>query len=136
MDWNRLECIQTSLNMDEHPDFWLNNFQKFCRAYHARNQTPSMESNRRVRGPSNVPVALTGQRLRHSWPHLLGRQRSSTTTAIRLDLPDILLLPVTQHNLCSCAGFAGLAGSGWRLLINLMGGEFVCKMAAGRWAAW
>jgi hypothetical protein len=60
-----------------------------------------------------TPAAL------HSWPHLLGRQRSSTTTAIRLDLPDILLLPVTQHNLCSCAGFAGLAGSGWRLLIKI-----------------
>lgn len=77
----------------------------------------------RVCGPTSVPVALTGQRLRHSWPHLLGRQRSSTTTAIRLDLPDILLL-VTEHNLCSCAGFAGLTAyqsDGRR------------KMAAGRW---
>jgi hypothetical protein len=35
---------------------------------------------------------LTGQRLRHSWPHLFGRHRSSTTTAIRLERPDILLL--------------------------------------------
>lgn len=33
-------------------------------------------------------MALTGQRLRHCWPHLLGRHRSSVTTAIRLDLPD------------------------------------------------
>lgn len=45
---------------------------------------------------ADVPVALTGQRLRHSWPHLFGRQRSSTTTAIRLDLPDMLLLSLPQ----------------------------------------
>ena len=50
-----------------------------------------------------VPVALTGQRLRHCWPHLLGRHRSSATTAIRVDRRDIVRLHrrAARHNLYS-----------------------------------
>ena len=53
---------------------------------------------------ADIPVALTGQRLRHSWPHLFGRHRSSTTTAIRLGRPDILLVSLKSAGPCEGSG--------------------------------